>query len=438
MSMIEKLAAEIGTFNLSPGLRGIPVGNAPVSSANIPDAHWRPAGGEMSLPLLTLDLQAYETNKKTMLGICSDFDCQIAPHAKTPMSPVLARDLVSAGAWGVSVADLRQAEVMLHHGLRRVLIANEIGGKSAVTRLARLLRNYCEAEIFMFVDSTDVVSALARSWLGDDTLPPLNLLVEVGCGRGGVNSDTEARHLVRSIAGLNSKHIRLAGIAAYEGTANHPDEKELLENLDDLFDRVSFALKAARETVGPERPLVLSMGGSSLFDYVIDRCRPVVGGDSNVTLLLRSGACFFSDHGPIRARLQAISSRGMLGKAASDSIAGAFTPVLRIWAEVLSMNGPHNAICGFGLRDVAHDQGLPVPVAVWRNGERVITLGDVSVVSKLNDQHAFVHAPELELSVGDVIEFGIKHPCTTIDKHDVIFGLDERGEVKVALRTFFG
>ena len=68
----------------------------------------------------------------------------------------------------------------------------------------------------------------------------------------------------------------------------------------------------------------------------------------------------------------------------------------------------------------------------------MITLGDVSVVSKLNDQHAFVHAPELELSVGDVIEFGIKHPCTTIDKHDVIFGLDERGEVKVALRTFFG
>jgi D-serine dehydratase len=438
MDTIETLAVEKGQFELRPGLRGVSAENEPASSAAVQTKHWRPAGGQMSLPLLTLELDAYEENKKAMLSICRDFRCQIAPHAKTPMSPVLAQDLVSSGAWGVSVADLRQAEVMLHHGLLKVLIANEIGGKSAVSRLTKLLRVYPDAEVFMFVDSLEVVSFLVDAWSCDATLPQLNLLVEVGCGRGGLNSNMEVAPLVGAIAGCNSDRIRLAGIAAYEGTAIRSDEKELRANLDDLFERVALALKAARQAVGQDTALILSVGGSSIFDYVITRCRPMVDDDANATLLLRSGACFFSDHGPIQARLQAIAEREMLGKTASSRIANSFRPALRIWAEVLSTNGPHDAICGFGLRDVAHDQGLPVPLAVWRDARRLTALGNASIVSKLNDQHAFVHVTELEVVVGDVIEFGVKHPCTTIDKHDVIFGLDEQGEVKVVLRTFFG
>ncbi|OWV98800.1 alanine racemase [Rhizobium sp. R693] len=438
MSTIEKIAAEIGVFDLTPGLRGIPAGYAPASSSDIAQERWHPAGGDMNLPLLSLDLQTYEDNKRTMFRVCRDFACEIAPHVKTPMSPVLARDLVASGAWGVSVADIRQADVMLSHGLGRILIANEIGGKSAVFRLARVLRKFADAEVHMFVDSPDVVSALAEVWSADDQLPPLNLLVEIGCGRGGVATQDEAMHLVRSLGGSNSSRIRLAGIAAYEGTANRPDEDELLANLDDLFRRVSLAWRATRAEVGPDRPLVLSMGGSSLFDYVIDRCRPMLEGDANATLLLRSGACFFSDHGPIHSRLEAMAERRLLGEDTSLLIKGSFQPALRIWAEVLSSNGPHDVVCGFGLRDVAHDQGLPVAVAVWRNGQRFADLDSSSVVSKLNDQHAFVHVPSIELRVGDVVECGVKHPCTTIDKHDVIFGLDELGQVKVALRTYFG
>ncbi|TCN22787.1 D-serine dehydratase [Sinorhizobium americanum] len=438
MNRIEKLAGEIGVFELTPGFRGIPAGTGPGSSSTVREAHWHPADGEMSLPLLSLDLKAYEDNKATMIGICRDFGCEIAPHIKTPMSPVLARDLVESGAWGISVADLRQAEVMLRHGLRRLLIANEIGGKSAVVRLTRLLKAYPEADVHMFTDSVDVVRALVDRWLDDPALPPLKLLAEIGCGRGGVNTDGEAEELVRAIAGLNSDRIILAGIAAYEGTVNRPDHQDMSALMDDLFCRVSVAMKAARAAVGPEKPIILSMGGSSLFDYVIDRCSHMLKADGNAMLLLRSGACFFSDNGPIRARLQAIAERGLLGPDASRRIANSFAPVLRIWAEVLSVNGAHDAICGFGLRDVAHDQGLPVAMVLWRDGARLAILGAGAVVSKLNDQHAFVRAPEFDLAVGDVIEFGIKHPCTTIDKHDLIFGLDEQGDVSVALRTFFG
>jgi len=43
----------------------------------------------------------------------------IAPHAKTPMAPDLARSLVEAGAWGATVADIRQATVTTENDRRK-------------------------------------------------------------------------------------------------------------------------------------------------------------------------------------------------------------------------------------------------------------------------------------------------------------------------------
>jgi D-serine dehydratase len=438
MSVIETLAATIGQFELKPGLRGVPIGTSVKQSAAVNGQGWHPADGAMSLPLLSLDLKTYAENKAVMLEVCRAFDCEIAPHAKTPMSPVLARDVVDSGAWGVSVADLRQAEVMLRHGLQKLLIANQIGARAAAKRLARLMSAFPQANIHLFVDSVDLIDGLAEAWREDASLPALKLLVEIGCGRGGVNSNAELDQLLTAIGTLREERIVVAGVAAYEGTVNRPVEAELLGNLDDLFSRVSHGLQAVRRFVGEGRPLILSMGGSSLFDHVITRCRHILDEDGDATLLLRSGACFFSDNGPIPTRLNAIVGRGLLGPEISGRIANAFKPTLRVWAEVLSANGPNDIVCGVGMRDVAHDQGLPTPLALWRNGQRLAVFGDGAAVSKLNDQHAFVHVPECAVAIGDVIEFGVNHPCTTIDKHDVIFGLDEKGTVSVVLRTFFG
>ncbi|WP_346016142.1 hypothetical protein [Bradyrhizobium sp. 61] len=42
------------------------------------------------------------------------------------------------------------------------------------------------------------------------------------------------------------------------------------------------------------------------------------------------------------------------------------------------------------------------------------------------------------LTVGDVIAFGISHPCTCLDRWRVILGLDADGVVTRALPTQFG
>ncbi|MDG4889943.1 MULTISPECIES: alanine racemase [unclassified Mesorhizobium] len=438
MAGIDEIATEMGGFELAATFRGVPPGTRWLPASSIAARDWHPADGRMSLPLLSLDLKTYADNKATMLDICRTVSCEIAPHAKTPMSPVLARDLIASGAWGTSVADLRQAEVMLGNGIGRVLIANEIGGAHAAKRLAALLSGYNGAEVYLFVDAPELVDKLGLEWKAAPDLPALNLLIEVGCGRGGVTSDRQVSEIIDAIAAAAEPRLQLAGIAAYEGTANTADEEQLRANLDDLFARVRSALASVRKHVGPATRLVLSMGGSSLFDHVIVDCAPIVQEDGNAFLLLRSGACFFSDHGPIRDRLRAMAARGMLGLDLSEKIAASFKPALRLWAEVLSVCNGGTAICGFGLRDVAHDQGLPVPLALWRDGARIADIAASATLVKLNDQHAFIRAGEGAFQIGDVVEVGVRHPCTTIDKHDLIYGLDETGRVTAAMRTFFG
>ncbi len=424
-------------FTLGDGLRGVPPGQVGVRSDEVAQLDWHPFDGNMSLPLLSLDLEVYSGNRSAMMKICQHFGVSIAPHAKTPMSPALAADLVENGAWAISVADIRQAAIMLDSGLARIVIANEIGGRNAIKRLAHLLSRFPHAEVHLFVDSADFVQALDSVWRQDTNLPGLGLLLEVGCGRGGVQTQAQVDAIVRAVERCDNERLRFSGVATYEGTANTSDAAQLKINLDELFQRVEAALKAVRKSVASDKRLILTAGGSSLFDHVITRSLPIIEADCDCILVLRCGALFFGDHGPISGRMQAMAQRRLLGDAVTDVIAHAFKPTLRIWAEVLSVHDDV-AICGLGLRDVAHDQGLPIPLRVWTDGEFRFKFPTLANVPKLNDQHAFVPCAGTELRVGDVIEFGICHPCTTLDKHSVVYGLDDKAKVASVIPTFFG
>lgn len=425
-------------FVLDSSFRGVPPGEHRLLASEIAGRGWLPADGRMSLPLLSIDLPTFEDNTSTMLHIASTFGAEIAPHAKTPMSPRLAHGLVAAGAWGTSVADIRQASVMLDNGLQRLLIANEIGGLYAARRLAALLQSHAEAQVYLFVDSVALLDSLKTVWAEGPTLPALSLLLEVGCGRGGVLSHTEFLSLLERAKDLGDPRLRVAGVACYEGTANRPDAADMLRTMGDLFDRTRLAIAAVRSALGADKPLLLSAGGSSFFDYVIKELGPLPASDPKLTLLLRSGACFFSDSGPIRQRLLAIADRELLGQDVSKRIVDSFAPSLRLWAEVLSRNVEGTAICGIGLRDASHDQGLPVPLRLWRDGKPAQSLVGDARLAKLNDQHGFLECEDIDVQVGDVVEFGVQHPCTCLDKHHVIFVLDHRGAVIDAYQTFFG
>lgn len=408
----------------APRLRGCPV------SGTFPEAgdkrHF-PADGALMLPMMTLDLAAFESNIRLMFDHAERHGAVMAPHAKTPMSPRIARRLLDAGAWGTTVADIRQLAVMLDAGLPRLILANGIGGRAAARRLAEVLRGK-SAEVWLFLDNVETYEALCAAWAEHSDLPPLGLLIEIGTVRGGLREDDAALALARRVAS-GPGTLRLAGVAVYEGASAVADPEESCRRIDALLDRALRLIGQIRAITGPEPELILSAGGSAWFDRVLTLLAPVLQ-DPNSLLVLRSGAIYFFDHGVYERGLLAMQARG-------GHPDGHFVPALRIWAEVISAPEPELAICGMGMRDVAIDQDMPRPLTLWRDGQRLHDL-TTTRVTRLNDQHAFLDAAGADLYPGDVIEFGLSHPCTCIDRYRVIWALDDEGYVVEGIDTFFG
>ncbi|MGK9168926.1 amino acid deaminase [Inquilinus limosus] len=425
---------------LHDGIRGVPPGAGPIPLDEVAAQGWHPAEGTMSLPVLTLDEDAFAANRALMLRYVAEQGAAIAPHAKTPMAPALAASLVAAGAWGTTVADIRQAAVMLRARLNRLILANQVGGPGGARRLARLHEAYPRAEIYAFADSPEAAAALDAAW-HEARLAPLPVVVEVGAGRAGARDLAAAERVIAAVKASEGR-LRLAGVGAYEGAAASTDPDRTRAAISDLAELAAEVFRTVRAAVGPQAPLILTAGGSTYFDLVVQHLGPVAAGDSRARLVLRSGAIFFHDHGLYRRGLMALDDRQgfRLGGEVVSAAAG-FRPALRIWAEVLSRPEPGLAICGMGMRDVSHDQDLPLPLRLHRDGWAVHDFAgpEAARVMKLNDQHCFLAlGPGSPVAVGDVIEFGISHPCTCFDRWRVIWGIDRQGRVRAAYPTCFG
>ncbi|WP_454814023.1 alanine racemase [Labrys neptuniae] len=420
-------------------MRGFPPGHAALPLADIGRQGWKPYDGIMSLPLMSLDRPAFDGNVALMMRYVREHGVAIAPHAKTPMSTALARELVEGGAWGTTVADIRQASVLLKAGFDRLILANEIGAAAAARRLAALLAGHREAEVHVFVDSPELAASLLSIWQARSDLPPLGLLLEVGAGRAGARTIEAARIILDTILAGEGTGISLSGIGAYEGAAATADPDESIRRIDELMALAVETHHLVRDRIGTERPLILTAGGSVFFDRVIAGLGSISKGDAATTLVLRSGAIFFHDHGVYERGLAALDARsGFELSGETVSVSRGFKPVLRIWAEVLSRPEPDLAICGMGLRDVAIDQGLPRPLALYREGRRIGELDASASIARLNDQHAFLVTGGLDLRIGDVVEFGLSHPCTCLDRHALVYGLDGDNTVIDAFTTSFG
>ncbi len=385
----------------------------------------RPSACEVLLPALTLDETAYCHNRDFFLEYTRATGARIAPHAKTPMSADIAADLIEAGAWAATVANLQQAEAMLSHGISRILIANGLGGLRNAPRLAALQTKYPESEIICIADSIAAVALLSAAATAAGSSIPV--LVEVGAGRSGARTFESADLVIQAI--LRDPMLVLRGVVTYEGSVEGPTEMARIEGIDALLDFVSRVFLHLRR-LAPADTLIISAGGSLYFDRVIEALGPVVEEDTNAFLLLRSGAIFFHDHGIYRSGLAAMDRRGglLVGKD-RVSAENSFKPALKLWAEVLSVPEPGLAIWGFGMRDVSFDQGMPVPLAIFRDGllRTEYDRSSLSVI-KLNDQHAFLRLEKPStLSIGDVVAFGISHPCTCFDRWRQFYVLNRPG-----------
>jgi D-serine deaminase-like pyridoxal phosphate-dependent protein len=385
-------------------------------------------GGAFSWPLLVLRRSAVRANIATMASFCDRRGLAYAPHAKTTMAPVLLDDQLRAGAWGLTVATPNQALVLWALGVRRVFIANEVLDGTALRWLAT--ESGRGFEVYFQVDSVAGVEAAAAAVAagaggerggGQPGAEGLRVLVELGHpgGRTGCRTVDEVLSVARAVRAVPG--LALVGVTGYEGTL--PDAAAV----DAWLARLTGAVRAVSTAGLLPAQVLVSAGGSAWFDRVADGLAGPWLPGHDLRVVLRSGASvshddgFYAEHTPFT-------------RLAGE---GSLTAALQLWAQVLSTPEPGLAIVGMGKRDAPFDEGLPVPMEVRRaDGVRAPAIG--LSVTRLQDQHAYLAVqPDVPVRPGDLVRFGISHPCTAFDKWRAIPVVDDGETVVDVLRTYF-
>jgi D-serine deaminase-like pyridoxal phosphate-dependent protein len=253
--------------------------------------------------------------------------------------------------------------------------------------------------------------------------------VELGAegGRTGARSQSEAIAVAERLAA--SDVLRLAGVAGYEGSLGHDRSPAALAAVR-AYLAAQLQLFDAIASLADDGELYVTAGGSAYFDVVAEVW---AGGrrDDRTHFTLRSGAYIVHDDGFYRG----ISpfDEG----AADPSESPRFVNAMHGYARVVSSPEPALALVDAGKRDFPYDEGLPIArtaaadlAGPWRPLE--------AAVSAMNDQHTYLRPAE-PLPIGEVVRFGLSHPCTAFDKWRVlpVVASPESDVVVDLVRTWF-
>ena len=403
--------------------------------ADVATAGWNVLAGDLPLPVALLKRNALEHNLAWMQARVREWGVDFAPHGKTTMSPQLFRRQLDAGSWGITFATVTQLAIGVAAGVRRALIANQVVSDADLAGIQQLLAAYAGLRTVFLVDSTAQLELIENWFARHPGSVPFEVMLEIGvdAGRTGCRTHPQAVQLARAIH--EGKAARLVGIECYEGQGATGDSAADAAYTNTLMDRVDAV---AREAVANDwfecDEVLVSAGGSAIYDIVAARLKPALG--RPVRGLLRSGCYVTHDHGTYQRYQASIDAR--LGCDCGDSLRAA----MEVWATVQSRPEPGLAIMAMGKRDISFDLSMPVPIARAALGASATSAVPASWhISALNDQHGYLrwNADEEALApmVGERIGFGISHPCTTFDKWRWLPVVDDAYRVVDAITTNF-
>jgi D-serine dehydratase len=355
------------------------------------------------------------------------YGVNLAPHGKTTMAPALFKRQLQTGAWGITLATAHQSRVAYDHGVRRVLMANQLVGKQNMEIVSHLLRDP-EFEFYCLVDSAQLASQLGEFFSARHQR--LNVLIELGVdgGRAGIRNPQQLDELLAALHPWRDA-IAICGVELYEGVLQ--DETEIRTFLNHA---VELADKLAKGNHFDREPAILSGAGSSWYDVVAE-----VFSAANIgyplEIVLRPGCYLTHDVGVYRQSQTKILTRNPIAKKMQSGL----LPALQLWAYVQSIPEKEKAILTLGKRDAAFDSGLPTPNMHFRPGQPAPRACPSHwELIRLMDQHAFMKISEGDdARVGDMIGLDISHPCLTFDKWRYLPVLDSSYQVIDMVQTFF-
>nr|WP_260868405.1 alanine racemase [Gordonia sihwensis] len=347
-----------------------------------------PPSGMPDTPFLHVDPARLDRNLAAMAGWAERHGVRLRPHAKTHKCVRVAQRQLAAGAVGLTVATIGEAEVFADAGFDDLFVAYPLWLSEDKARRLRALAG--RVTLTVGADSVEGVRRLAEGLGG----APVGVLVEIDSGmhRSGVPADS-----VVSVAdAARDAGLTVAGVFTFPGHG--------------------YGLDTARADAAEQEARSLAVAANALRDNGID-VSVVSGGstptarlaDPGVVTELRPGVYVFNDAQQLE-----------LGSCGIDDIA------LTAVSTVVSASGSR-VVLDAGSKILGADR------PGWTTGfGRLADHLDARLVS-LSEHHAVAEFPPAAVvpEVGDRVRVIPNHVCTAVNLVDELFaGPDPYGELE--------
>jgi D-serine deaminase-like pyridoxal phosphate-dependent protein len=329
-------------------------------------------------PAVVVDLDRADARIAAMAAIMAERGVALRPHAKTHKSIEFARRQLAAGAVGLTVATIGEAEVFAEGGVDDLFIAYPVHVSGPKAERLRRLAERCTLSVG--VDSVAGVEAIAAAVRGTARRPAVVIEVDVGGARTGVRPDAAGALARRAVdEGLAVRGVFTHGGHGYNGRA------ERVAAAEDEVTGLTVAAGSVR-AAGVD-PTVVSAGSTptatlSAYGAITEE---------------RPGTYIFGD------RMQAF----LAGDALDDT-------ALLVASTVVSHGSRGGFVLDAGAKILAKD------VAPYIAGHGTVVGYPEAVITRVNDHHGVVEVPAggERPAIGEIVWIAPNHVCPVVNLVD--------------------
>jgi len=345
---------------------------------------------DLDTPAVLIDLDRLERNVARMAASARAASVALRPHCKTHKLPEVARMQLRAGASGITLAKVGEAEVFADHGFDDVFLAYPIVGAAKARRLLALSGRM---RISVGADSVAGAQTLAEVFAAADKRVEVMLKVDSGFHRAGV-PPKDARAMAERLSSLPG--LRLRGVFTHAGQGYHCDTGEALQE------------------AGRHEASTLTVVAQQLRDASL-ACEVVSVGSTPTALHsmlpgvteTRPGTYVYYD-----------ASEVSLGVCGLDDCA------LTVLATVVSAPAADRAVVDAGSKTLSSDVLRPKP------GGHGWIVGQRSSLQRLSEEHGVVGVePGESFQVGERVRIIPNHACVVSNLHDLVYAV-RKGRVE--------
>ena len=337
-------------------------------------------------PIGYIDLARVRLNAERIAKYAAEHGLGWRPHIKTHKSRAIARIQLDKGAIGLTVATLREAEVMADLTDDILLAYPPVGD----ARLERLLRLPASIDLKVGLDSHDVLAPLAAAAAKVGRSVGILIEEDLGLGRVGVRGPDEVVRLAN--AAQSFEGVNFSGLMFYPGhiRMSVPEQVTHQELLNERLLRTISAL--CEEGLNPG----IVSGGST----------PTLWRSHEIQALteIRAGSCIFFDR-----------------EALEVGVANAEDLAYTVLATVISTAVPGQVVVDAGSKALAKES---------RSGEAgfgILFDRPEVVVSSVSEEHGVLDLSGIDWhpKVGERVRIIPNHVCVSVNLQEELLARDD-------------